>query len=301
MTVKTAKRRISEAANQRISESANQRVSESANRCTCKLANLLAFVLFLVACTRTPTPTDTAVQFALVADDSSAPLIEELVAAYRADQPHVTVRVERAPNAERALAVLRAGQFDLASVSWLLEGEKVEDTLWYQPFARDAIVMVTHPTNPVGGLTLLQLRAIFQGQTLFWNELGGLALEVVPVSREDGSGARFGFESLVMGGRGVTPTAVVMPGSEAVVEYVSATPGAIGYVASGWLVPAVNLLAVEGVTPSPASVADGRYLLARPFYLVARVTPEDGVAGFVDWVKGSAGQEIVKRRYAPAP
>jgi phosphate transport system substrate-binding protein len=146
----------------------------------------------------------------------------------------------------------------------------------------------------------LQLRDIFQARTLVWADLGGPALDIIPVSREDGSGTRLSFESLVMKGRGVAPTAVIMSSNEAVVEYVSATPGAIGYVAPAWLTPAVNLLAVEGVTPSPASVTDGRYLLARTLFLIARAEPTDGVAEFVDWVKEGEGQALVKRGYALA-
>jgi ABC-type phosphate transport system substrate-binding protein len=72
-------------------------------------------------------------------------------------------------------------------------------------------------------------------------------------------------------------------------------------VASAWLVPSVNLLAVEGVTPSPASVADGRYLLARPFFLVAHTEPDGGLADFLNWAIEGEGQEIIKRSYAPAP
>lgn len=265
-------------------------------------ANLLmcSFVI-LAACISTPTPTVQAVHLALVTDTSTAPLVDELVANYLAQRPHVTMQVERAANAERALAALRTGQFNLASVSWLPESEKVESVLWYRPFARDAMVMITHSTNPVGGLALLQLCDIFQGKTLSWAELGGLGLDVIPVSREAGAGTRSSFESLVMGERDVTPTAVVMPSSKAVVEYVSATPGAIGYVSSGWLVPEVNLLAVEGTTPSPASVESGRYLLARPLYLVAWAEPSGGLAEFVAWVESGEGREIIARRYAPAP
>lgn len=161
--------------------------------------------------------------------------------------------------------------------------------------------MITHPSNPVGGLTLLQLRDIFQGQTLFWQDLGGLEIDIVPVSREEGAGTRASFESLVMEGRNVTPTAVVMPSGRAVVEYVSAHPGAIGYVSLGWLAPAVNLLALEGTTPSPGALEEGRYLLARPFYLVAERPPTGGLAEFVEWVSAGAGQEMVKQRYGPAP
>jgi phosphate transport system substrate-binding protein len=262
---------------------------------------LVCFLGLLSACTQTPVPTVPPVNLTLVADSSTAPLMDELAEAYLAGRPHVTIRVEYAANAERALEALRAGQFDAASVSWLPEEEKSAGALWQLPFARSPIVMITHPTNPMSGLTLSQLRDIFQGQALFWDDLGGLALEVIPASREDGSGMRSNFESLVMGGHSATPTSVVMHSNEAVVEFVSATPGAIGYVSPGWLVPAVNLLAVEGATPSPASVAEGRYLLAFPFYVVARAAPNGGLADFVDWVQSDKGREIVERRYAAMP
>ncbi len=255
----------------------------------------------LCACAQTPTPTVEAIEFTVFADTSTAPLMEELVSVFAGNRPQVTIQLEHAANAERALAALQSGQAGLVGVSWLPEDEKVEGTLWYRPFARDSIVLITHPANPVGGLTLLQLRRIFQGQTIFWTELGGPELDVMPVSRENGSGTRLSFESLVMGRRDVTPTAVVMPSNRAVVEYVAGTPGAIGYVSSAWLAPSVNLLAIEGVTPSPASVEDGRYLLAQSYYLVARAEPTGGVAELIEWIKEGEGQEVIRQSYAPAP
>jgi phosphate transport system substrate-binding protein len=268
----------------------------------------LPIFLLLTACAQTPTPTVQTVAFTLVADTSTAPLLDELVAAYLAERPHVSIQIEHAPNAQRALEALQKSQYDLASLCWLPQSAKNDtddqdgtSNFWYRPFARDAIVIIAHPTNPIGGLTLLQLRGIFQGQTIFWNELGGAEQDIMPVSREAGAGTRLNFETLVMGERNVTPTAVVMPSNKTVVEYVSATPGAIGYVSSGWLAPGVNLLAVEGTTPSPASIQDGRYLLAWPFYLLARAKPNGGPAEFINWVQSSAGQAIVQRGYAPAP
>lgn len=270
----------------------------------CRRSVVPVFVGLLIlwsGCSQTPTPIVESARFTLVADTSTAPLLDELVAAYLRDRPQVTIQVERAANAAQALAMLQAGQSDLASLSFLPDGEKAAGELWYLPFARDSIVMITDSGNPIGDLTLLQLRGIFQGQTLFWSELGGAELEVLPVSREAGSGTRSSFESLVMGGRDVTTTAVVMPSSRAVVEYVSSTPGAIGYVSSGWLAPGMNLLAVEGVTPSPTAIEEGRYPLARPFFLAARAEPNGGLAEFVVWVKEGAGREIIQRGYGLAP
>jgi phosphate transport system substrate-binding protein len=258
-------------------------------------------LLFLPACTQTPTPTTEAIQFSISADTSTAPLVDELAAVYRADRPHVSIRLEHAANAERALQALAVHQTDLVSVSWLPDDTKARDEFWSCPFARDSVVIITHSSNPVAGLTLLQLRSVFQGQILYWSEVGGLALDIIPVSREDGAGTRLSFESLVMGKQNVSTTAVVMPSNRAVVEFVSSTPGAIGYVSSAWLLSSVNLLAVEGVVPSLASVEDGRYLLARPFYLLARTEPSGGLAEFVDWMREGEGQKIINRSYALAP
>jgi hypothetical protein len=86
---------------------------------TCLFALLLICLLALTAaCTQTPTATIEAVAFTLVADTSTAPLIDELAAAYLANRPQVSIQVERAANTQRALEALRAGQFDLASISW---------------------------------------------------------------------------------------------------------------------------------------------------------------------------------------
>jgi phosphate transport system substrate-binding protein len=262
---------------------------------------LFCLLLLLPACAQTPTPTIETVQLVLAADTSTAPLMNELVAAYLVDRPHVAIQLEQAANAERALEALQSGQSHLIALSWLPEPEATAGTVWQLSFARDPIVIITHHTNPVGDVSLLQLRDIFQGQTLFWADLGGPDLDVIPVSREDGAGTRLSFESLVMGRRNVAPTAVVMPSNEAVVEYVASTPGAIGYVSSAWLVPAVNLLAVEGVPPSPAAVENGRYLLARPYYLVARAEPSAGLADWVRWIKEGEGQKVIQRNYALAP
>lgn len=257
--------------------------------------------LLLFACAQTPTPTIETIEFSIVSDPSTAPLLDELASFYQDERPNVTVKLAQAVNAERALEAMRSGSADLASVSSLLDSAAAGQQFWNRTFARDSIVIVTHPTNPVGELTLSQLRSIFQGQMLKWTDLGGPNVDAVPVSREDGSGTRNGFESLVMGRREVSPTAVVMPSPEAVVEYVSVTPGAIGYVSPAWLRPSVNLVAVEGTTPSPEAIEQGEYVLARPFYFVARAAPSGGLAEFMDWVSAGNGQQIIARDYAPAP
>ena len=98
------------------------------------------------------------------------------------------------------------------------------------PIGLDGLAVVVHPSNNIAGLSLVQLRDIFAGRLLDWQALGSDAGEILLVSREDGSGSRILFETRVMSDERVALTAVVMPTSQDVVDYVAKNPHAIGYV-----------------------------------------------------------------------
>ena len=68
--------------------------------------------------------------------------------------------------------------------------------------------------------------------------------------REEGSAARSAFEQLLLDGKAPTPSARVLPSARSMIEYVAATPGAVGY---AWLseLPAGSApLAIDGRQPS---------------------------------------------------
>ena len=226
----------------------------------------------------------------LVAADSCAPLAEKLGAAYEEAHPWVTVRIE-VFNSSVAERTLRAGGADLALLSWLPESAD-EDPLWSRPFARDGVAVVVHPATPFAETGLAHLQAIFRGQVQEW---GGMVLTIV--SREEGSGTRAAFESVVLGGYDVALIAVVMPSSEAVLEYVGRTPGAVGYVSTLWLgeslADGVRVPPVEGTLPTPGAIADGSYSLARPLYLAAGSDPTGEAREFAQWVLGPEGQAVI--------
>jgi phosphate transport system substrate-binding protein len=157
---------------------------------------------------------------------------------------------------------------------------------------------VVHPQNAVGGLTLPQARDIFFGRILDWEEIGGIPGEIVVVSREDGSGTREVFEEMVMGEKRVTLTAIVIPSSEAVIEYVARHPTAIGYVSMGYLSPEVKALPVEGVSPTPEDVQSDAYPLTRPLYLLTGQEPAGEAKAFIEFVLSPAGQAVVEQRYS---
>jgi len=227
------------------------------------------------------------------------PLVEELAQAYAERHKQVTIAVE-GRGSLLGIELVRQGEVDVGMTS----GKEPEDTLavstsklWSTPIALDGIAIVVHPQNQVEGLTMLQLKDVFFGRIWDWKDVRGQSGEIVVVSREDGSGTRAVFEELVMQGKRVTPTAVVMPSSRAVVEYVAEHPEAIGYVSMGYLSPEVKVLEIEEAAPTPDSVRQGSYHLLCPLFLVTRQEPTGAIKGFIDFVLSPTGQSIVGRKY----
>ena len=221
------------------------------------------------------------------------PLVEELAQAYTERHKHVTIAVEGRGSLP-GIELVRQGEVDIGMASW----KESEDTsLWSTPIALDGIAIVVHPQNQVKGLTLLQLKDIFFGRVWDWRDVRGQAGDILVVSREDGSGTRVVFEELVMQGQRVTLTAVVMPSSRAVVEYVAEHPQAVGYVSMGYLTEEVKVLEIEEAAPTPKSVRQGAYHLLRPLFLITRQEPAGEIKGFIDFALSPTGQSIVGRKY----
>lgn len=254
---------------------------------------LPAFYLVIVLNTCAPQPltvTRAPVSLQLVAADSCGALVEELATAYEETCPWVTVQVE-VLNSLVAERTLRESQADLALLSWI-QASTDEEPLWSRAFTRDGIAVIVHPELPLTEISQAHLRDIFRGRTQEWD---GTVLTVV--SRESGSGARSAFDGAVLGIHKVTHTAVVMPSSEAVIEYVARTPGAIGYVStlqmSKPIADDVRVLPVESVYPTLETIFDTSYPLSRPLYLAAAAEPTGEAREFAQWVLGPQGQAII--------
>lgn len=249
-----------------------------------------ALALWLAACASQPLAiTHEPASLRLVASDSCAPLAKDLIAAYEEAHPWVSISLVGVYGSALAEQTLRAGGADIALLSWL-EGSGTGAPLWSQPFARDGIAIIAHPSIPFTETGFIHLQEVFRGRVQEW---GGTVLTVV--SREAGSGTRAAFESRVLGGHETTLTAVVMPSSEAVGAYVASTPGAIGYVSTLQMGTGVIVLPVEGSEPTEETIADGSYPLARPLHLATVGEPAGEAREFAQWVLGPEGQQIVGR------
>lgn len=239
------------------------------------------------------------VHLRLAGSTSMQPLMEALTKAYSSRYEYVTFTLESL-NSQMGLEALRSGAIEIALVSREVGPEEMERLL-ATPITRDGIAILVNEENPTRGLTLRKLRAIFAGEILSWEEVGGASSgDIQVVSREEGSGTRRAFEALVMKGKRVTSTAVVMPTGGAVGESIAQEPGAIGYASMAHLPPGVKALRIGGVEPNPATVSSGEYPLVRPFILITEKRPHQEVQAFIDFCLSPAGQAIVERGYGGA-
>jgi phosphate transport system substrate-binding protein len=263
-----------------------------------QLCVLFLATLVVAACGSTRVTTPAPATLRIAGSSSLEPVLKELAAAYQAGHPQTVVEVHGG-GTTIGIQELQGSEIDLAAVSWRSDDEKLPDDLQIIPIARDGLAIIVNSQNTITNMTSLQLRALFRGEILDWGAIGGAGGEPLVISREDGSGSRTAFESLAMGGERVTFNALVLPTSQAVVDYVASHRNAVGYASTAVLTDTVRAVPVEEVAPNAATVRSGAYRLGRVLYLYAPQPTPLETRAFIDFVLSPAGQAIVARRLAP--
>lgn len=167
--------------------------------------------------------------------------------------------------------------------------------------ARDGVAIIVNQKNPINAIQAAQVAQVFAGEILTWPAGPDAGKPIAVVSREQGSGTRDAFETIVMNGRRVTLTALVMPGEAAVVDYVSQHSDAIGYVSMAALTPQVHALVLDDTALSPQTIETLQYPLVRTLSLVIPVAAPPEMQDFVDYVLSPDGQSIISQKYGRAP
>ena len=166
--------------------------------------------------------------------------------------------------------------------------------------AYDALAVVVHPSNPVKQLTRQQLEDIFRGKITNWKQVGGDDRKIVVYSRETSSGTYEFFKESALKNKNYMSSSLSMPATGAVIQSVSQTKGAIGYVGLAYLSPRVKAIAVsydDGkhyVLPSLENGKKKLYPVVRPLYYYYNVANKEKVTPFIDYILSPEGQNIIK-------
>jgi phosphate transport system substrate-binding protein len=162
--------------------------------------------------------------------------------------------------------------------------------------ARDGLAIVVHNSNPVNDLSVKEVRSMFMGETANWRDVGGTAAPIRLIVREESSGTREAFMTLVMGkGVHVAASAISQDSNGAIKELVKDDPYAIGFMSLGLVTKELKALKVDGVQPTAEAVMTGKYPLVRPFLFITKGPPSARAQKFIDFVLSDHGQGILVR------
>jgi phosphate transport system substrate-binding protein len=162
------------------------------------------------------------------------------------------------------------------------------------PICRDMLVVIVNKNSPVANLTKAQVAKIFTGQIKDWSELGGAPGNISIYTRNTSSGTYKDWQKLAMGGRDYAATSLKMAGNEQIAQEVAKNKNGIGYVGLAYSkTPGTKTIIIDGVEPTESNAKD--YVYSRVCYLYAPDQPTPEAAAFLDYIKSSAGQDIVKK------
>lgn len=261
---------------------------------------LMVIALFTISCQSNKEHT-----LNIKGSDTVLPLTQELIEAYKKEVPAFSIAVTGGGSGVGLTALLN-GTTDIAQSSREIKleeqlklenkGQKAAEVI----LAYDALSIVVHPENAVSQLTREQLEGIFTGKIKNWKEVGGADLEIIPYARETSSGTYEFFKETVLEHKNYKDGIMSMPATGGILQSVSQTKGAIGYVGLAYVSPKVKSLAVsfdQGATYVEASVQNTQnksYPIARPLYYYYTHLSEEGAA-FIEYVLSEKGKQVIAR------
>lgn len=177
------------------------------------------------------------------------------------------------------------------------------------PIGADAFVFFTHADNPVDGLTSEQIRDIYSGKTTNWSQVGGRDAKIRAFQRPQDSGSQSALQRLMEGEQLMTPPEEdVASGMGGIISQTADYrnyPNAIGFTFLYYASEMVNnkqikLLAIDGIEPNRANIANRSYPFSDLFYAVTAGTDNPNVEPFIEWMQSRQGQELVEKTgYTP--
>ncbi|WP_409199874.1 phosphate ABC transporter substrate-binding protein [Methanobrevibacter sp. DSM 116169] len=223
---------------------------------------------------------------------SVQPLAEELANSYSKNHEDLKINVQGGGSGMGIRSVSQ-GIADIGMSSKDLTADESKG-LEVIEIGKEGIVVGVSNENTINDLSIEELKKIFSGEITNWKELGGEDAEIHVVTREDGSGTRSAFESIVMGNDNIRKDAIVQSSTESVKQAVSTDKAAIGYMSLAHMSDDVKSLKINGVIASEDNIKSGEYELQRPFLFLIDSNHSKEIDDFINWVKSDEGRKIIE-------
>lgn len=265
-----------------------------------------------------------------VGSDTLANLMTLWAEEFKREYPNVNIQIQAA-GSSTAPPALTEGTSNLGPMSRKMkdkELEAFESKFNYKPtairVAIDALAVYAHKDNPVEGLSIAQVDAIFSSTRKCggaedirqWGQVGvtgALKDQFIQVfGRNSVSGTYGYFKKKALCKGDYKSTVNEQPGSASVVQSVSTSLNAIGYSGIGYKTSGVKAIPLtkkpggDYIEATAANAIKGSYPLARFLYVYVNKAPNKPLSPlegeFLRLVLSKAGQQVVvKDGYIPMP
>lgn len=247
------------------------------------------------------------------ADETFKPIIDQHVMVFESQHPDTHILVDYKPEADclrdmltdsvrMVIATRKPSKGEMMTVA-----DSLKTDLESMVVARDAIAVIVNPNSVDSFFTMNEVKEILQGK---FNKT------LIPVF--DGvkatSTIRFIIDS-VLDGQPITANAKAAKSSEEVIDYISRTPGAVGFIGVSWVgnkedtaqlgfLKKVKIANIESalqpgkyVLPYQVNIFDGNYPMVRDLVYILKEKHKGLGHAFGDFMGGEIGQLIFRRAY----
>jgi len=264
-----------------------------------------------------------------VGSDTLANLMTLWAESFKRNYPNVNIQIQAAGSSTAPPALTEATS-NLGPMSRKMKSNEIaafQDRYGYKPtaipVAIDALAVYVNKDNPVKGLTIPQVDAVFSSTRKCggdsdiskWGELGltgaWASRDIQLYGRNSVSGTYGYFKKKALCKGDFKNSVNEQPGSASVVQAVSASLNGIGYSGIGYKTSSVRAvpLSKKGdnfIEATPDNAVSGEYPLARFLYVYVNKHPNKPLAPlskeFMKLILSQQGQEVVvKDGYIPLP
>lgn len=223
---------------------------------------------------------------------SMTKLCNSLGEAFMQEYPEVVVEKSDTGSGSAVKSVLD-GTALIGDLSRKLKPEENPDEFVSVTIALDGIAVILSDKNPVADLSSEQVMKIFTGEIQNWAEVGGDDIAITLIGREESSGTREGFES-ILGLEDRCQYEAEYPESGDIVSKVSNDAGAIGYCSLFSVSGDIKALSIDGVSPSEQTISAGHYKIQRPFVeIFKKGSDSELINAWFSFVGSEAGRNLI--------
>lgn len=153
------------------------------------------------------------------------------------------------------------------------------------PIGKEAFVFFVNKNNKVDNLSMDNLKDIYKGNIVNWNQVGGQSRSINVLKRNEGSGSQTALEKLI--GEGIKFSSFNPFGASIGFSFRYYVEGLTEH-------SNIKLLSLDGVYPSKENVQNDTYPIISNLYAVTRKgETNQNVQKVLDFILSPTGQEIV--------